>query len=401
MICKYCGQQIQDGSIYCSSCGKETTIVSDYNSFEDDYLKKVLLEEENNKSMNAQQENIKEGTKQTTSQRNTSVASKQKDNSATKKNSSQKQKIILIAIIAAIVCVLIVLIIIFKYNADKSNESSFDYQVDCAKEALSDNREGDAIRFYKRALEIEEDNIEVRFELVKIYTEDQDYENAIYYLKQIIGIDPNNKEAYKQLIAIYDKQNDMDEIISLSEKIKDEDVLELFEDYIVLPPQFSDEPGTYKEYLSLILTASSDCDIYYTLDGSDPIEKGEKFSKVIRLDEMKTYKIRAVSINEKGIVSSEISGEYVIDIPNPDMPTVTPDGGTYNSLTSITILVPDGCTAYYTWDGSTPIPGSSAVYISSFPILEGTNVLSVIIVDNKTKLQSQVYKATFTYNPST
>ena len=38
MKCIYCGEEIKEGCIYCSACGKEAQIVPDYNEFEDDYI---------------------------------------------------------------------------------------------------------------------------------------------------------------------------------------------------------------------------------------------------------------------------------------------------------------------------------------------------------------------------
>ena len=45
MKCIYCGEELKDGSLFCSKCGKEVQMVPDYNLFDDDYLKQVLAEE--------------------------------------------------------------------------------------------------------------------------------------------------------------------------------------------------------------------------------------------------------------------------------------------------------------------------------------------------------------------
>ena len=46
MKCANCGAEIKVGCIYCSVCGKEAQIVSDYNLLEDDFLRNVLKEKE-------------------------------------------------------------------------------------------------------------------------------------------------------------------------------------------------------------------------------------------------------------------------------------------------------------------------------------------------------------------
>ena len=45
MKCIYCGEDLKEGSLFCSRCGKEVQMVPDYNLFDDDYLKQVLAEE--------------------------------------------------------------------------------------------------------------------------------------------------------------------------------------------------------------------------------------------------------------------------------------------------------------------------------------------------------------------
>ena len=101
-------------------------------------------------------------------------------------------------------------------------------------------------------------------------------------------------------------------------------------------------------------------------------------------------------MNDKGIYSEVVSQEYVIDIPAPDMPIVTPDGGDFGVETTITVTVPDGCSAYYTWDGSDPNIYSTP-YTGPITVLEGNNVLSVIIIDNNTQLCSDIYRGNFVF----
>ena len=78
------------------------------------------------------------------------------------------------------------------------------------------------------------------------------------------------------------------------------------------------------------------------------------------------------------------------------MPVVSPDGGYYISETYITIKVPKGCSAYYLWGSSDPST-SSTKYKKPFKVIEGNNVLSVIIVNNKTGKCSEIYRGNFEY----
>ena len=42
MKCANCGAELQVGSVYCSVCGEEAQIVSDYSILEDDLLREML-----------------------------------------------------------------------------------------------------------------------------------------------------------------------------------------------------------------------------------------------------------------------------------------------------------------------------------------------------------------------
>ena len=89
--------------------------------------------------------------------------------------------------------------------------------------------------------------------------------------------------------------------------------------------------------------------------------------------------------------------EYVVEYEALDMPTVSPDGGTFTSQSYVTITVPAGCTAYYNCSNTTPTT-SSNVYSSPIAIPEGNNVLSVVLVDSH-GLYSAIYRGNFVYYP--
>lgn len=65
-------------------------------------------------------------------------------------------------------------------------------------------------------------------------------------------------------------------------------------------------------------------EIYYTVDGSDPKERGLRYTEPVKLDENnKTYTVKAVCKNEKGIYSEVTEASYKILIPAPDEPIVS------------------------------------------------------------------------------
>lgn len=383
MKCIYCGNELKEGSLFCPYCGKEVQIVPDYNIYDDDYLKAVLAQE------NADTDAFADvnGTK--------AVNKASSENGKKKPKNSKKQKIIIASVIG-VIAVLVIVLILVGMSIRKSHDNSFDYQVEMAEKAYDSGDIDEAIAYYEKALALDKDNIEVRLTLAEIYMEQKDDDSALVLYQEVIQADNKNRTACQNLIAIYEEQNNTDAILALSEAV-DDSLKDMFSDYMVTPPDFSIEGGKYETAQSVELSTSGDYSIYYTIDGSDPIEKGIIYSGPIELNENnKTYMIKAVCRNEKEVYSDVVSNEYTIQIPAPDMPIVTPDGGDFGVETSVTVTVPDGCSAYYTWDGSTPNVTSKR-YSGPITVPEGNNVLSVIIIDNRTNLCSDTYRGNFIY----
>ena len=55
MKCVNCGEQLNEGCVFCSKCGKEVQMVPDYNVLEDDFLR-TLVDEENRKKQEKEKE---------------------------------------------------------------------------------------------------------------------------------------------------------------------------------------------------------------------------------------------------------------------------------------------------------------------------------------------------------
>lgn len=385
MKCIYCGEELDEKDRFCPKCKKAAQIVPDYSLYEDDYLKQVLAEEN-------QPGRIKKKTEET--------ANKPKNNNskdAMQRAMQQKKmqkKILGSVVVVAVVFVLALLVLAAAIRSNHANSVS--YQLSQAQKAYTKGNMEEALSYYERALELDPNNNEIRLALAKLYMEQKRDTDAEKLYKEVLRTDKANREACKNLIKIYDNRDDLDAILSLKERV-DESLSQLFEDYTVLPPEFGLEPGTYETAQTLMLTSTKDYQIYYTLDGSDPVTNGILYSSPLVLDENgKTYLIKAVCMNRKKIYGVVKARSYTIRFPVPDMPIVTPDGGDFGIRTTVSITVPDGCSAYYTWDGSTPNIYSSR-YTQPLLIPEGNHILTVVIIDNSTNLKSELYKGRFVY----
>lgn len=385
MKCIYCGKELAEGELFCPACGKAVQIVPDYNVYDDDYLKEVLA-----------QENQKKPATTGTGEKTASVTSTAQPFGKGKDPKQKKKQMMIIGGVIAVICVLILVLVLVGTGIQKKHANSFDYQVSLAEEAYKKGNTDDAITYYENALSLDKNNIEVRLILAGIYEEQKNYDAALVLYQEVLKIDSANRDACKGLIAIYEKQKNYDAIIELSDAV-DASLADLFTDYQVQTPKFSIEPGVYDGAQTLVLSSDAGNSVFYTTDGSDPMEKGLMYTNPIPLDENNhTYVIKAVCMNDKNLYSDVVTNQYQIKIPAPDIPIVTPDGGDFGVETTVSVTVPDGCSAYYTWDGSTPTSASSR-YAGPLTIPEGNNVLSVIIIDNTTHLSSEVYRGNFIY----
>lgn len=144
-------------------------------------------------------------------------------------------------------------------------------------------------------------------------------------------------------------------------------------------PKFELAGGQYSYYISVGISSEVKGQIYYTLDGSSPNEFSFRYKEPIALEEGTTV-IRAFVMDENGNSSEIISEVYEIEFGAPDAPTIFPESGDYVGEQYIRILVPEGCLAYYTLDGSDPTE-SSELYTGEFLMPTGTTVLSAMLED--------------------
>lgn len=396
MKCIYCGAELKEGCIYCSKCGKEVQLVPDYSGIEDDYLKALITS--NEAPDDTAKKNISNKPPVKPKKQETEPEKKKNDKSNDKKDKKDQKKKLMIVICAvvAIVIAIISIIILLQFQLKERQNNSVDYQLQKAKEAEKSGYYNEAEKYYKKALNLDSKDADILMALGDLYLTQKEYDSAIAEYKEVLKLDKTNKTAYRNLISIYDKQKDYDSIIALSKTVTDSKLLDLFSDYLVTAPVFNQTAGTYDEFIDIKLSGQNSCEIYYTKDGKDPIKYGERYTDPIQLDEMGEYEIKAVCVNDKDIYSDVVSNKYKIDIPAPDMPVVTPDGGNFGAETTVTVSVSDGCKAYYTWDGSDPDENSQE-YTDPIPVPDGNNVLSVVLIDESTGLSSPIYRGNFVY----
>lgn len=386
MKCIYCEAIIDETMTHCQKCGKPTQIVPDYSIYDDDNIH-VLLEGT---------ENIPVLPKQNVISRKKQALQKKRAEALKK-----KQRNIFLGLIVVACVVFFIAIMAFKMYIDNYNETSLDYQLEKGTIAFSQRDYETALIYFEQANKLSPENCGVLFSLSEIYFKLNEETDALNCLKKIIQLDNSHKKAYSSLLDYYENRNEIESILALIKTTDNSKVLQLFEDYMVDMPSVSLSEGTYQDYIKLTLSSKMNIEIYYTLDGSNPIEKGMLYRGQISLNEIGTFTLNAVCKNEKGVYSEILTQTYTIEIAPPKYPVVSTKSGTYTTETYISVDVPSGCSAYYIWEDATPTK-DDMLYVSPILIPEGRNqVLSIILIDSNTGLASSVYRGLYDYIPET
>lgn len=389
MNCKKCGAEIENGLMYCPKCGESIQLVPDYNVLEEELLSKVVEDKNKNKD-----DKFATGVYKYIEKTEvvTPVDTSSKSNTTSHEPKIFTKKICILLFTAIITVAIISALVIIPYVGNHSYDSVMNMAVDAENNA----EYAKALGYYEEAYELDDSSYEVIYGLGRMYYRVKDYENAIIYLKEALIIDPENKKIYTYLLNSLSALDDSDGIYDLAQSAPNDDIKDLISAYIMMPPSFSYEAGEYDKDFLLQLTANGDYQIFYTVNGKNPTTSGKLYSKPIQITEGTTV-VKAVTQNSSGEYSDVATVEYTVTYKQLGLPVVTPTDGVFTQKVMISVEVPEGCTAYYTWDGTSPVR-NGIQYTEPFPIIEGTSVLSVVLVDEDGNV-SPTYHGNYIYQP--
>lgn len=336
MKCPNCGEELKEGYLYCEKCGEDIHMVPDF---------EPEIEYSIHKTLEGIVEEVADKPK-----------SEEKLSEADKVSKKEKRKnkiligICLALVVGILVAALIGVIIRYQYN-------SIDYQLQKAYACMSKDNLEEAKKYYERAVELDDKNAGIRLDLASIcYELGQETE----YLDQLkivakanYSSDEDLERAYSKLISFYHGKENYQAINSLLLDCTVPDIVNEYQNYLAKMPEFSYQEGTYAEVVPLKLSSNTSGVIYYTLDGTAPDRNSEVYTAPIFL-ETGDYVVSALFINDYGIISETAVKKYHIDVMKPAAPEVHAYSGEYTYPVLIEVDVQEGCSVYYTTDGSTP-----------------------------------------------
>lgn len=392
MVCSKCGAELKEGCVYCSQCGQEAQIVSEINILEDDLLREIMDDGEQEKKENSGQKKGNSSNPEKKDSSQTGKSNRKKDGKEAEKAKKLRRRLLVTILVLAVAVAAVFGLVKYRQNHSES------YLMTRAETACSQKDYQEALEYLNRVLGLNEENQDALLLKGQICLDMKEYEDAEAQFLAVLSLDPSSTEAYEGLITLYDTLGQTGRIRDLMDGVTDEEILALFEDYIVPVPEISVESGSFSEYFTVELTAPKDgLEIYYTLDGTTPDKDDTLYEEPVEISEQGTIVLTAVCMDRDGEYSEPVSAKYKVELEVPDTPTVSPDGGQFSMPATVTINVPEGTTVYYTWDGSEPDAGS-AEYTGPIDIPEGNNILSVIAID-KNGMKSSVLKCNYIYYP--
>lgn len=284
MRCMKCGAEISEGNMYCDQCGEEIHIVPDF---------EPEVESQIDEAMNhIMDEVVDEG-----------------DLKASKKGKKKHHYLFWLLITVFVGVLVSIYAVWYLFTSTEYQLSRGNYYT-----TLGDYYQ--AIEYYEKVIEKEEEDIAVYWYIVQCYDNLNNYEQYVEYLYKIIESSYATENdvllAYSRLISLYSEKKDYQMIDSLLKYCNNENVIEKYSQYMVSEPKFSHEAGYYKEIIPLKINCEEDEIVYYTMDGSEPTTESKVYKSPIFLEDGE-YEIKAICVNEYGIISKVITKEYQIE----------------------------------------------------------------------------------------
>jgi len=378
MKCPNCGADMPKGSLYCEQCGQDIHIVPDFEPEVELNIEQTISE--------IAEDIIKDG--QDTYDWNTTV-----ETPAIQE--PRRFKWVIIATVFLICCVIAVWgwISYCRYN-------SVEYQSSKAAEYAEEQEYDKAASCYERALELSENNVVIMFRLAEVYFLKNNKIEYEYLLRRIVNSGEATTDqmtsAYGKLIAIYRARDDFKSINELLLSSDNEKVMNIYQSYMALPPEFTIQEGFYTGIQPLKIIPYGTGKVYYTMDGSLPDENSAMYTAPIILEDG-DYTICAYFVNEYGIASEYVTKSYHVESEALPMPALSAVSGEYQFPINIEVAG-DEEDVYYTTDGSIPTL-SSTPYSGPIPMPLGKTVFRFIRI--KEGRTSEIVDRTYTLTMNT
>lgn len=380
MKCPHCGNEMIEGHLICEVCGEEIRIVPDFEPEIENSITETLS------TLVAGQEGEDNKEKTQTGERAEEELAEMEDAVP----DSRK-----IWVIASLVVFFVVALV--TYSAYAYHTQTVEYQIDKAREYAANESYAEAIACLENAYEKNPSESRLLFLEADYYYVQQDNESALQVLYRIIDertfSDEDVEEAYNKIITIYANQEQYGQINALLRECPDASIVNMFQGYLAMEPEFSYVEGNYAEVIPLKLSSNTSGTIYYTTDGSKPDKYSQVYTAPLFLEDGE-HTISACFVNDYGIESEIVTKKYVINLSVPTAPEVELYSGEYSEPMMIVAEGIEGCKIYYTTDESDPT-ADSVPYTGPIPMPLGRTLFKFVNISSE-GVSSEVTMRTYT-----
>ena len=188
----------------------------------------------------------------------------------------------------------------------------------------------------------------------------------------------NILDAYGRIVSALSSQGRYEEISEILKDCKDENILDLYRDYLVEKPVVEAPSGTYEDSLYLSIEPQAGCIIRYTLDGTVPDESSEVYTEPVTLT-TGVYTVWVNATNKFGVSSDVTRCSYKIVPSRPGLPVLKTPSGTYKNPEKIELEIPERGEIRYTTDGTDPTE-ESELYTEPIPMPDGVSTFKFAVI---------------------
>jgi len=390
MKCHKCGAYIPEGHMYCDKCGAEINIVPDFEPEVENEIDNTLssiagkLAKDDSYDSHKRTDRHTHVTKASIGRHAGSGKTRKSNKDFNDFNIISYMKDNKKIVIGSAIAIAILFLIVFSVSLfqDKTGNK----YIKLAQEARNKGNNYEAVAYLSEGKKKNPNNINIIFELSDCYLELGDTYNAVETLKTVVDSDLYSKDyvtaAYERIISIYKQLGEYAKIAEILNEGQSESAYALKKEYIPEKPIMVTEPNTYEERVEIEISCNEGDVIYYTVNGDIPTKKSTVYRKEIDLEVDGEYNIKAVAINEYGVPSDVVESIYIVEKGAAPNPEIIEESGDYTQNTMIVAVAGEGCTIYYTTDGSDPTMESEE-YVDSIPMPLGKSHYKFIAYNEK------------------
>lgn len=398
MKCPNCGNELEDGHLICEQCGEEIRIVPDFepeieNSITETLSTLAALQEGGNADDGFSQTDVQVTEQDSKKKQDRDKENDRKKRSAPGRNGRKGWLAVSLIIFAAIALI--------SGGAYAYYTGMVEYRIDKAKKYAEKGSYQEAVACLEDAYASYPDEAQLLFLEADYYYLMKDNVRAVEVLSRIIEREDfpyeDLVEAYDKVITIYANQGMYQEINELLKNCPETEIVNMFQRYLALVPEFSYVEGSYDEVIPLKLSSNTAGTIYYTTDGTQPTKDSPVYTAPLFL-ESGEYTVSAFFVNDYGIESEVVSKTYIISLPVPNAPEIELYSGEYTEPSMIVVDEIEGCDTYYTTDGSEPT-ADSVPYTGPIPMPLGKTLFKFVNISEE-GVSSEITARTYTLSLS-